>query len=85
MPVRLSLGWLAFGVAGLAGLAALAIIIREIWGLARLRRIEHIQELSARAINLDEAAAATETIASLEGIYGGRSDTALAHENLPRS
>jgi len=28
-------------------------------------------------LNLDEAAAATETIASLEGIYGGRSDTAL--------
>ena len=71
-----SLGWLALGVAGLAGLAALAIIIREIWGLARLRRIEHIQELSARAINLDEAAAATETIASLEGIYDSRSDTA---------
>ena len=40
------------------------------------RRIEHIQELSARAINLDEAAAATETISSLEGIYGNRSDTA---------
>lgn len=72
-----SLGWLALGVAALAGLAALAIAIREIWGLSRLRRIEHTQELSARAINLDDAAAATETIASLEGIYGGRSDTAM--------
>jgi putative membrane protein len=71
-----TLGWFAFGVAGLAGLAAIAIIIREIWGLSRLRRIEHIQELSARAINLDEAAAATETVASLEGIYGSRPDTA---------
>jgi putative membrane protein len=71
-----TLGWLAFGVAGLASLAAIAIIIREIWGLSRLRRIEHIQELSARAINLDEAAAAAETVASLEGIYGSRPDTA---------
>jgi putative membrane protein len=71
-----SLGWLATGIAGLAGLAALAIIFREIWGLARLRRIEQIQEISARAINLDETAAATETISSLEGIYGNRSDTA---------
>ncbi len=70
------LGWLALGVAGLAGLAAIAIAIREIWGLARLSRIEHIQELSARAINLDDAAAATGTVASLEGIYGSRSDTA---------
>lgn len=73
-----TLGWLALGVAGLAAMAALAIMIREIWGLARLRRIEHIQELSARAINLDEAAAATETISLLNGIYGRRSDTALA-------
>jgi putative membrane protein len=71
-----TLGWIAFAVAALAGLAALAITIREIWGLSRLRRIEHIQELSARAINLDEAAAATETVASLEGIYGSRPDTA---------
>jgi putative membrane protein len=70
------LGWLATGIAGIAGLAALAIILREIWGLARLRRIEHIQEISARAINLDETAAASETIASLAGIYGNRSDTA---------
>jgi putative membrane protein len=72
-----TLGWLAFGVAGLAALAALAIIIREIWGLARLRRIEHIQELSARAINLDETTAATEAVSLLDGIYGSRSDTAL--------
>jgi putative membrane protein len=70
------LGWLATVVAGIAGLAALAIIFREIWGLARLRRIEHIQEISARAINLDEHAAATETIMAIEGIYGNRSDTA---------
>ena len=70
------LGWLALGVAGVAGLAALAIMFREIWGLSRLRRIEHIQEISARAINLDETAAATETVSSLEGIYGNRSDTA---------
>jgi putative membrane protein len=71
-----TLGWLALGVASLAGLAALAIVIREIWALARLRRIEHIQEISARAINLDEATAATETISALESIYGNRSDAA---------
>ena len=70
------LGWIALGVAGLAGLAALAIIVREIWGLSRLRRIEHIQEMSARAINLDEAPAATGTISAIESIYGSRSDTA---------
>jgi putative membrane protein len=70
------LGWLAFGVAGLAGFAALAIIFREIWGLMRLRRIEHIQEISARAINLDDQSASIETISALESIYGNRHDTA---------
>ena len=71
-----TLGWLALGVESLAGLAALAIVFREIWALSRLRRIEHIQEISARAINLDEATAATETISALESIYGNRSDAA---------
>ncbi len=71
------LGWLATGVASLAGTAALAIIFREIWALARLRRIEHIQEISARAVNLDEATAAEETIGAIESIYRNRSDTAL--------
>jgi putative membrane protein len=70
-----TLGWLALGVASLAGLAALAIVFREIWALSRLRRIEHIQEISARAINLDEATVATETISAIESIYGNRSDT----------
>lgn len=70
-----ALGWLALGVAGLAGTAAVAIIFREIWGLLRLRRIEHIQILSARAINLDEVQASAETISGLAGLYANRSDT----------
>lgn len=70
------LGWLALGIAAIAGLAALAIIFREIWGLMRLRRIEHIQEISARAINLDEPSDSTKAIDALESIYGNRSDTA---------
>ena len=71
-----TLGWLATSIASLAGLAAFAIIFREIWSLARLRRIEHIQEISARAVNFDEATAATETIVAIESIYRNRSDTA---------
>ncbi len=77
-----ALGWLALGVAGLAGIAALAIIAREFWGLARLKRIEHIQEYATRAINLDEAAAASQTIADLQALYAGRSDTAWGMKNF---
>lgn len=70
------LGWAAFAVAGIAGVAALAIIIREIWGLARLNKIEGLQELAARAINLDEQKASRALEDGLRSIYGNRSDLA---------
>jgi putative membrane protein len=68
------LGWLAFGIAGLAAFAALAIVVREIFGLWRLRRIEHVQELAARAINLDERSSADTVCKELEVLYEGRAD-----------
>jgi putative membrane protein len=71
-----ALGWLASVTAALAGFAALAIVTREIWGLFRLRRIEHLQISAARAINQDDAEAAQETLAALDQIYGGRADIA---------
>jgi putative membrane protein len=70
-----ALGWAALGVASLAGLAAIAIIFREIWGLMRLGKIEHIQVVSTRALNLDEADAASQTISQLTSLYGNRHDT----------
>jgi putative membrane protein len=69
------LGWLALGVAGMAGIAALAIVFREVWGLLRLKRIEHVQLLSTRALNLDEKSSSDETIATLQSLYAGRHDT----------
>jgi putative membrane protein len=68
------LGWLAFAIAGIAGFAALAIIVREIIGLWRLRKIEHLQEQAARAINLDERTASTLVCEELEQLYTGRAD-----------
>ncbi len=69
------LGWMAVGVAAIAGIAALAIILREMIGLARLNKIEKLQETAARAINLDEQSSAEKTCAELESIYAGRADT----------
>lgn len=76
------LGWIALSVAGIAGFAALAIIIREIWGLARLRRIAHIQEDAAHAINTDDAAAAKRAVASLQSLYAARPDAQLGLKEL---
>ena len=76
------LGWLALAVAGLAALAALAIILREIWALARLRRIEHIQADAAHAINTDDSAAAQRAVAALQSLYAARADAQLGLKNL---
>ena len=69
-----ALGWLALGVAGIAGFAALAIITREIWGLMRLSRIEHIQQDAAHALNSDDKDASSRAIANLQGLYAARPD-----------
>ncbi len=72
------LGWVAASVAGVAALAAVAIITREIWGLARLNRIEGLQERAARAINLDEQVSAKDVIEDLTSLYANRADTAAS-------
>lgn len=76
------LGWIALGVAGIAGLAALVIIAREIWALARLRRIEHIQVDAAHAINTDDSAAAKRAIDQLKSLYAPRADSQLGLKEL---
>ena len=76
------LGWLGVGLAGLAGLAALAIIIREIWGLMRLNRIEHVQADAAHALNHDDDEAAKRVLAALKSVYRGRHDAAWGLKSL---
>jgi len=76
------LGWVALGIAGVAGLAALVIIAREVWALARLRRIEHIQIDAAHAINADDAAAAKRATEQLKSLYAGRPDAQLGLKEL---
>jgi putative membrane protein len=76
------LGWAALAIAGLAALAAIAIILRETWGLARLRRIAHIQEDAAHAINTDDSAAAKRAVSDLQNLYAGRPDARLGLREL---
>ena len=70
------LGWIAFSLACLAAFAALAIIIREAWSLLRLRRISELQGDAARALNMNDEAAAKRAIGSLRELYAGRADAA---------
>ena len=77
-----ALGWVALGVAGLAALAALVIISREIWALARLRQIAHIQIDAAHAINADDAKAASRAVGNLKSLYAARPDAQLGLREL---
>lgn len=75
-------GWIALGFAGVAGFAAVAIIVREIWSLARLNRISHIQADAAAAINANDAAAAARAIQGLAAIHRGRHDSQWGLQNF---
>ena len=70
----LTLGWVSVALFSVAGLALVMIILREIWGVIRLRRIEHIQIASARAINQKDEAAAKHVAAELKTLYRARAD-----------
>jgi len=70
----LTLGWISVALFGIAGFALLMIVLREIWGIIRLRRIEHIQIASARAINQKDANAAKHVAAELKMLYRARPD-----------
>jgi putative membrane protein len=76
------MGYVALTVAGVAGFAALAIIFREILGLVRLRRIEHLQLSASHALNQDDAASADVAISGLKSLYANRPDAAWNLKNL---
>lgn len=76
------LGYVALTVAAVAGVAALAIIFREILGLLRLRRIEHLQLQASHAINQDDATSADSAIAGLKKLYANRADAAWNLKNF---
>jgi len=49
-----SLGYLGLGLAALAGLAAAAILVREAYGIARLRAIDHLRDRAAETLQSDD-------------------------------
>jgi putative membrane protein len=76
------LGWLAVALAGLAGLALLVLAGREIAGLLRLRKINHIHAKAVDAAAADDRRAALGVIGELQSLYRGRPDTARGRAAL---
>jgi len=81
------IGWLALGLLALAGFAALMIALREIWALARLKRLGRLRQDAERANVHGDKQLASSVGARLKGLYRHREELAWArarfaeHEN----
>jgi putative membrane protein len=78
------LGWLAVALTALAVVAIIALAAREIAGLLRLRRIEHIHEKALAAVTADDRKQALAVVDDLAGLYRSRPDTARGRAALAR-
>jgi putative membrane protein len=70
------LGWVAFALFLAAFFAFLAVVARELAGLWRERRIEHIREAALAAIAENDAPAALKIADEMVSIYADRPETA---------
>lgn len=70
------LGWVGVGLLALAGIGLFGLIIRELYGLARLAKIDRLRTRFNDAAENDDAAAAKEAIGELTALYLDRPETA---------
>ena len=70
----MTLGWISVALAFIAAAALLMIALREIWGLARLHKIERLQIASSRATNQKDKTASKDAQRGLKTLYAGRPD-----------
>ncbi|QFT68249.1 hypothetical protein FIU93_15780 [Labrenzia sp. THAF35] len=76
------LGWLGVALAVLAALGLLGLVIREIAGLMRLGRIDHLRDRLQSAAEADDAKAASVGLKELLTLYKDRPETAQGRKAL---
>ncbi len=76
------LGWVGVGFLALALLALVAIAVREVVGLRRLARVEHLRDRAALVLASDDRLAVPGLVADLDALYGDRPDLARARAAL---
>ncbi|MEP1185248.1 MAG: TIGR01620 family protein [Roseibium sp.] len=76
------LGWLGVALAGVAALGLLGLIVREIAGLVRLGKIDHLRDRLLGAAETDDTRAATEGLRELLALYRDRPETAQGRTAL---
>ncbi len=70
------LGWVAVVLTVLAVIAALGIFVRELAGLIRSRKIEHLRNMAVKALETCDLRSAGRLVDQLMLLYEKRSDTA---------
>jgi putative membrane protein len=76
------LGWAALALAVLALVAFLAIVGRELTGLWREQKIEHLRQGAADALAVKDHRAAKQIVADLSALYGSRASAASGRTRL---
>lgn len=76
------LGWVALALLGVAGLALAVIVARELSGLWRERRIEHLREAAIGAIATRDHTAAQGVVRDLSAFYVDRAALKPGRERL---
>ncbi len=76
------LGWVALALLGLASLALLAIVARELSGLWRERKIEHLRQAAINALATRDHTAAQGVVRDLSAFYADRAALAPGRERL---
>lgn len=76
------LGWVGIALAALAALGLLGFILRELLGLLRLGKIDHLRAALAKAAEEDDARAAGHHLKDLIALYEDRPETARGRKLL---
>ncbi|MET1411332.1 TIGR01620 family protein [Roseibium sp. HPY-6] len=76
------LGWLGVGLAAIAALGLLGLVIREMTGLMRLGKIDHLRDKIQAAADEDDARQAATGLKELLELYRDRPETAQGRKAL---
>ncbi len=76
------LGWTGVALAALAALGLLGLVVRELAGLLRLGKIDHLRDRLREAAESDDARAATAGLKDLLALYRDRPETAAGRKAL---
>jgi putative membrane protein len=76
------LGWTAVALAALAALGLLGLVVREILGIVRVGKIDHLRDALKEAADADDTKKATASLKELMALYANRPETARGRRAL---